>query len=172
MAINLEQADGLETLGNLPADYRHEWRVAGAVEPLSVPGGIFKWYHVHREDAAVLAEIDAEARRLITSVVESGWDMSYGLNFAMIHYSTALAFLITGIWRNHQELWERLYVYDLAACGPFTLVEPGAHDGPSACVWELGVICHERMAWHRYLFTERTHPDKQAWLTDTHAGAV
>lgn len=162
----------LDDLGNLPDEYRHEWRVATPCEALVVPGGIFKWYQVHREGVAVPDVLDAEAREIFRELVESGWDMSYGLNFAMIHYSTAHAFLIAGIWRNHQELWERLYVYDLATDGPFTVAEAGEHDAPAACVWELGVICHERMAWHRYLFTERSITDKQAWLDDTYSGAV
>ena len=45
-------------------------------------------------------------------------------------------------------------------------------NAPGGCVWELGVTCHERMAWHRYLFSERAAADKRAWLEDLYAGPV
>ena len=40
------------------------------------------------------------------------------------------------------------------------------------CVWELGVICHERMAWSRYLFSDGTDEAKGAWLEDEYQGRV
>jgi hypothetical protein len=36
----------------------------------------------------------------------------------------------------------------------------------------LGVICHERQAWQRYLFSARDTAAKRAWLADTYAGEV
>jgi hypothetical protein len=163
----------LDHLGNVPASYQHERRVAEPHEPIVLPHTVFKWYHVHREGAEVPHEMDAEARALIVKEATDGaWTPEYGLNFALLHLSTAQAFLITGIWRSHQELWERIYIKELATPGPFVRFQPDREDAPSACVWELGVICHERMAWHRYLFTSRTEADKRAWLADTYAGQV
>ncbi len=37
----------LDHLGNIPATYRHEWKVATAVDTLVLPDRVFKWYHVH-----------------------------------------------------------------------------------------------------------------------------
>lgn len=163
----------LSDLGNIPAGYYHEWRVAEPREPLVLPGGVFKWYHVHREGSPVAPEMDAEARAVIAEAAASGaWGLEYGLNFALIHVSTAQAFLITGVWRGHQEMWERIYIKDLAQDGPFTRFISSVADEPAACVWELGVICHERMAWHRYLFSGRAEADKRAWLADTYTGRV
>ncbi|MBA2596731.1 MAG: hypothetical protein H0V00_08930 [Chloroflexia bacterium] len=158
-------------LGNVPASYRHEWRVATPREPLVLPRAVFKWYHVHREGSVVPDEMDTEARAEITGAMAGGaWEPSYGLNFALLHLSTAHVFLIAGVWRGHQELWERIYAKELAANEPFTRVDMSGEDAPLGCVWELGVTCHERMAWHRYLFTARTDDDKRAWLTDVYAG--
>jgi hypothetical protein len=163
----------LDHLGNVPPGYRHEWRVAEPHEPVVLPRTIFKWYHVHREGVVVPDEMDAEARALIVKDAAGGaWTAEYGLNFALLHLSTAQAFLIAGIWRGHQEMWERLYIKELETPGPFERFQPLGEDGPGACVWELGVICHERMAWHRYLFTERGEADKRAWLADTYTGPV
>src|SRR6476469_9646326 len=119
----------LSELGNVPLTYTHEWRVAEPHEPLVLPGAIFKWYHVHREGVAIPAAMDAEARAIVTDALAAGhWTPEYGLNFALIHLSTTHAFLIAGVWRGHQELWERIYVYDLAKGGPFVPGEPAGGD--------------------------------------------
>jgi hypothetical protein len=163
----------LEQLGNVPESYRHAWRVAEPHEPIVLPQRIFKWYHVHLDGVAVPDAMDAKARALLTADATSGqWQTEYGLDFALLHLSTATAFLIAGTWRGHQEMWERVYVKDLATGEPFELVQREGEDWPGACVWELGVICHERMAWHRYLFTPRREEDKRAWLADTYTGRV
>ena len=163
----------LDDLGNVPDTYVHEWRVAEPMEALVLPGTVFKWYHVHRVGVPVPAEMDAEAREAIASAIADGdWRPEYGLNFALIHVSTTHAFLIAGVWRGHQELWARIYDKQLAPPIPFTRIAMNPEDNPAACVWELGVICHERMAWHRYLFSGRTEADKRAWLADTYTGQV
>jgi hypothetical protein len=172
MAMNTSTLS-LDHLGNVPAAYEHEWRVAEPRDALVLPGAIFKWYHVHCAGVSVPEAMDTEARALIADASAQGkWSPEYGLNFALIHLSTAHAFLIAGTWRGHQELWERIYYKELALPGPFARIATDGEDAPTACVWELGVICHERMAWHRYLFSGRTEADKRAWLADTYTGQV
>lgn len=125
---------------------------------------------MHREGVPVSPEIDAEARAVVREALEtSAWDPSYGLNFAILHVSTTHAFLLLGVWRGHQELWERVYARDLAG-GSFERVDACREDAPVGCVWEMAATCHERMAWHRYLFSERVETDKRAWLMDCYAG--
>ena len=163
----------LSELGNLPPTYRHAWKVAEPQEPIIVPGAVFKWYHVRDEDMTVPAELDAEARaHIITAAASGEWDLSYGLNIALLHQTRAQAIVIAGVWRGHNELWERIVARELAAAAPLQLVQPAGGATPAACVWEFGVICHERMAWHRYLFSERSDDDKRAWLADTYSGRV
>ena len=172
MSTTVPIAISLSELGNVPSTYQHEWRVATPRTPIGVSGGIFKWYHVHRDGVTVPDALDAEARRVITDGAASGWNLQYGLNFALLHLSTTHAFLIVGTWRGHQELWEKIYAYDLATDGPFTRIDAGGEDTPTDCVWEMGVIHHERLAWHHYLFSERSDTDKRAWIEDTYAGRV
>lgn len=163
----------LQELGNVPVTYQHEWRVATPREPLVLPDAIFKWYHVHRAGGVVPDEMDGEARAVIADALAGGvWDPSYGLNFAVLHLSTAQAFLIAGVWRGHQELWGRIYAKALAPNTPFTRIDTTGEDAPLGCVWELGAICHERLAWTRYLFSDRTAEAKRAWLEDVYAGQV
>lgn len=170
MTTSIALESSLADLGNVSRGYRHEWRVVTPQAPLLLPDTIFKWYHLHRDGVPVSRAMDAEARAEIAdAMANTAWDPSYGLNFAMLHVSTAGAFLLAGVWRGHQELWERIYAKDLATDSPFNRVEVG-EDGPVGCVWELAVTCHERMAWHRYLFSDRSEADKRAWLKDLYAG--
>lgn len=163
----------LTELGAVPPAYRHEWRVATPQTPLALPNAVFKWHHVHREGASIPKAMDAEARSVVAEAMAGGaWDPSYGLNFALLHLSTAHAFLIAGVWRGHQELWARHYVKTLAGSAAFARIDVTGQDAPLACVWEMGVICHERLAWSRYLFSDRTEVDKRAWLEDVYQGRV
>ena len=166
----------LTALGNVPPAYRHEWRVSTPQAPIVIPGNpgaIFKWYHVHREGLPVPEDLDALAREtLIDAATAGAWDLSYGLNIAQLHLSTSHAYLIPGVWRGHQELWQRPYWLELDRSTRFARVDMAGEDAPAACVWELGVIGHERMAWHRYLFSARDAAAKHAWLTDVYSGTV
>ena len=160
-------------LGNVPSRYQHEWRVATPAPPLILPNGVFKWTQVHREGVPVPAAIDAAARLTATEAAASGdWDLSYGLNIAILHISTEHAFLLLGVWRGHQELWLRVYARENAGDASFERAGVTSEDSAGGCVWELGAICHERMAWHNYLFSARTDEDKRAWLEDAYSGRV
>jgi hypothetical protein len=166
-------APSLAHLGDVPLSYRHEWRVATPQAPIVLPNAIFKWYHVHREGIPVTAELDELARAtLIEAAGQGRWGMEYGLNFALLHVSITHAYLLAGVWRGHNELWERIYAKDLATDASFLRVTASEEEGPAACVWEFGAICHERLAWISYLFSDRSEPARQTWLADVYAGRV
>ena len=161
----------LASLGNVPASYRHEWRVVTPTAPLVLPRAIFKWYHVHRDGMPVPPGIDAEARVVVTeALAATAWGPSYGLNFAILHVSTTGAYLLAGVWRGHNELWERVYARQLTPGAVFERIDASGEDAPVGCVWELAATCHERMAWHRYLFSDRGEEAKRAWLDDLYQG--
>ncbi len=125
----------LSHLGVVPASYVHEWREAEPEEPLVTPKAVFKWYHVRREGADVPAALDAEARTLVAEAVAGGtFDVSYGLNFALLHLSTRNAFLIVGVWKGHQEMWERIAVMDVGTSSPLQWQAFDPVDMPAACV--------------------------------------
>ncbi len=163
----------LSDFGNLGAPYEHEWRAADPREPLVLPNAVFKWYHVHRVGETVSEAMDRDGRALIAGAISTGaWNPEYGLNIGLVHLSTTHAFVIAGVWRGRNELWLRHYIKDLSTSEPFARIDVSGEDVPSACVWEMGVLCHERMAWHRYLFSARSDADKQIWLADAYQGRV
>ncbi len=167
-----EGAPALASLGNVPDAYRHHDRVVSPGEPLALPGALLKWYELRPGESIVPLDFRRQARAFLREQAEAGaLEVGYGLGFALLHYSTALAYLIVGAWRDHQELWETLFTYDLARGEGFRRARPGV-DAPTLCVWELGVVDHERAAWIRYLRSARDDDAKQAYLDDRLVGAV
>lgn len=160
----------LAGLGRVPETYRHEQRVAAPGQPLVLPNAVVKWSQVHRAGQPVPEALDSEARTVVAEAFAAGdWDPSYGMTFAILHRSTTHAYLLVGVWRNHQELWQRMYWRDLAG-GGFERTDTSGPDAPVGCVWELAVTCHERMAWHRFLFSDRSEAAKRVWLADVYTG--
>ena len=125
--------DSLDYLGNLPGENTHEWRVATPLEPIVVSGGVFKWYHVHRDGVAVRGDIDAKARAVIADGAQR-WALEYGMNFSLLHQSTTGAYLIVGVWRGHNEWWRDIYAIGLDEQDEFSRNEGGDGLVPSGCV--------------------------------------
>jgi len=73
-------------------------------------------------------------------------------------------------WRNNNELWETVYTKDGQA--DFELSASSAATRATFCVWELGVVGHERQAWTAYLRSPRDTPALAAYLANRFAGAV
>lgn len=151
MGMTVATLPRLGGLGNVPANYAHEWRVATPGEPA----------------------LATEARATVVAALQGGvCRPEYGLGFVLLHVSTSHAFPAVGSWRGHQECWEVIWVKELGEAAPFAILPANGEERPLACVWELAVVCHERMAWHRYLFSARDEAAKRAWLADTYAGTA
>ncbi len=79
---------------------------------------------------------------------------------------------VASAWRNDNELWETVWAKngdEDATFRPWPI--EGSHR-PTFCVWELGAVCHERLAWTRYLCSRRDASARRAYLLDTYEGAV
>ena len=86
--------------------------------------------------------------------------------------SEGFHFLLVGTWRNDNELWETVLAKHADSdpgFGPW-VVEDGHR--PTFCVWELGVVAHERLAWARYLRSARDDGARRAYLDDLLEGEV
>jgi hypothetical protein len=165
-AIEQVALPDLTALGNVPAAYRHHERVVEPGKLLALPGAVLKWYGLHRADRpAPPAFIQAARDYLAREAVAGRLELGYGLGFAILHYSDPLAYLIVGAWRDHQELWETLFIRDLTRAGDFQYAVPGV-SAPTLCVWELAPVWHEREAWTRYLYSSRDTAAKHAYLAD------
>ena len=93
--------------------------------------------------------------------------LSDDLGFVILHRcGPDFYFLITCTWRNDNELWETVWAKTGDADAAFSPWPAAGTHRPAFCVWELGAVCHERLAWSRYLGSERDADARQAYLED------
>jgi hypothetical protein len=155
-------------------DYRHEEKFARCEPSLALDGTILKWYDVAPDDTPVPLAVRAIARRSLRDASRHGELGTLGeLGFVVLHRcSEDFYFLLVCTWRNENELWETVWAKNGAENALF---RPWPTDGghrPTFCVWELGVVGHEREAWTRYLHSERDESAQDAYLRDSFAGVV
>ena len=156
--------------------YRHyakEGRFAGIRE---ADGAHFKLYHLTAPDAPVPGEVaalcDAWFRQTPDAVLDPG-----DCGFVLLHRCGAdFYFLLVSVWRGSNELWEAVWYRhgDMPAFAPFDPAYPDAAGvvRPTFCVWELGIVAHEALAWGRYLASPRDTTALAAWRADTFSGTV
>jgi hypothetical protein len=156
------------------AGYSHAPKVARPGTLVSVGDAILKWYEV----APAGAPVPHDVRELAYDSLCREWQagglrLADDLGFAVLHRcGRDFYFLLVSTWRNDNELWETVLAKQSDEHERF---EPSPVDGPhrpTFCVWELGVVCHERLAWSRYLCSERDDAARSAYLRDTYEGVV
>ena len=133
---------------------------------LEVGDTTLKWYDLAPADAPVPAEIRELARRDLQAAAEDDTlGLSGELGFVILHRcGESFYFLLVCTWRNDNELWETVWAKDGdddPAFRPWSL--EGTHR-PTFCVWELGAVWHEQVAWSKYLRSCRDAAARQAYL--------
>ncbi|HEX4252183.1 MAG TPA: hypothetical protein VH008_30275 [Pseudonocardia sp.] len=113
------------------------------------------------DDAERQAALAAAAQVLpaaTSAPAETGAD-AVRAAFLIVHPGEEGLWVIVAWWRL-DILYQRLYRADLGSV-QLRAVPP---DGPTACVWELLAIDHERRAWVEHVLTDPVHPDPAAYL--------
>jgi hypothetical protein len=109
-----------------------------------------------KEVEAALAAVDQELPRGPRVAAQPA------VAFAIIHLG-ADAFWVIVCWWDLDILYHRLLRADLGSTS-LRRVEP---DGPTACVWELLAIDHERQAWVTSVLMHPEHPDVERYVQST-----
>ena len=114
------------------------------------------------------------ARRGLGDAVRLGeLRLGASLGFVILHRcGESFYFLLVSTWENDNELWETVWAKDGEDDPEF---HPWPLDGthrPTFCVWELGAVAHERLAWSAYLLSDRDDAARHAYLRDAFEGAV
>jgi len=148
--------------------YRHQGKHVTVGTPLLLPGAALKWYAIQSRERPVASEVTALAYDLLTTSSLT----PEGMGFVLLHRcGEDFYFLIVGTWRNDNELWETV-LYKDAVMAHFALFERGSRHLPTFCVWELGSVWHEKLAWERFLTSARDPAAAQVWFDDGFVGAV
>ena len=163
----------LEHAGVHP-DYRHVDKVARAEPGLTLGDTTLKWYDVAPDETPVPLAVRAVARRSLRDACRAGELGTLGeLGFVLLHRcGEDFYFLLVCTWRNENELWETVWAKDGDKDSLFRPWRRDESHRPTFCVWELGVVCHERRAWTEYLLSPRDAAAQAAYLQSTLDGLV
>jgi hypothetical protein len=154
--------------------YRHAPKLARAGSTIALGEAVLKWYDIAPADDPSPDEVRTLARRSLSDGARLGeLRLGDGLGFVILHRcAEGFHFLLAQTWRNDNELWETVWAKDGEG-------DPGFHPWPiqgghrpTFCVWELGAVAHERLAWSRYLRSARDDVARRAYLVDTFEGVV
>jgi hypothetical protein len=155
--------------------YRHAAKHAQPATCLGLGEAVLKWYDIAPPDDPVPADVRALARRALDDAARLGeLELADGLGFVILHRcgTTGFHFLLVQTWRNDNELWETVWAkHDDADPGFHPWPVESGHR-PTFCVWELGAVAHERLAWVAYLGSERDAAARRTYLGDVFEGPV
>ena len=162
----------LEQAGHEPG-YVHDGKLARPEPSIMLGDTVLKWYDIAPDDEPVPLAVRALARRCLRDAVKTGELAIDGdLGFVILHRcGDAFYFLLVSTWRNDNELWETVWAKnaDDALFQPFAI--QSTHR-PTFCVWELGVVAHEREAWTRFLRSSHGEDSRREYLRDCYVGLV
>jgi hypothetical protein len=156
------------------ASYEHRPKVAAAGQSVALGNTLLKWYEIAPEDDPVPPSLSDLARLGLADAARLGELRLDGeLGFVILHRcSEAFHFLLVSTWQNDNELWETVWAKDGGDDPEF---HPWPLEGthrPTFCVWELGVVAYERVAWSRFLRSVRDRDARLEYLRDTYEGVV
>jgi hypothetical protein len=155
-------------------EYRHALKSVSAGRPIELGDAALKWYAIALPDEGVPPEVERLARRSLADAARLGeLRLGSSLGFVVLHRcGGGFYFLLVSTWQNDNELWETVWAKDGDDDPDF---HPWPLEGthrPTFCVWELGAVAHERLAWSAYLLSERDVAARDAYLRDTYEGVV
>lgn len=163
----------LTPLGNVvPEGYRYYEKMTTPSADLVLPTAHLKWYDLYPLDDPITPAQQAEARAFVSEEIQRlGFEGDLG--FVIFHRAGNVLLLLLTTWRNTNEMWESVYFKEVGVPAPYQPL-PIPQDGHKGtyCVWELGVVWHERHAWVRFLSSLRDDAAKLAYLQDKFSGMV
>jgi hypothetical protein len=142
--------------------YRH-------VEKTAVPTGVvgaLKWYDLREEGRDIPTAVRDDARARVEDLVDAG-----DVGFVILHAcGSDVTLLLVNRWRNDNELWEAVFAQ--RGDDPFAPVGDADPTRATFCVWELGIVEAERLAWADLLRGDRDQAALDAYLATTFRGVV
>jgi hypothetical protein len=142
--------------------YRH-------VEKTAVPTGVtgnLKWYDLREEHREITAAVRADAAARVEAL--AGPD---DVGFVILHACGAdVTLLLVNRWRNDNELWEAVFAQ--RGDEPFASVGDADPTRATFCVWELGIVEAERLAWADLLRGAHDQAALDDYLAKTFQGVV
>src|SRR6266545_2966447 len=169
---SVEDIPHLGAFGNVvPEGYAYTKKLVTPGQDLSLPNAYLKWYDIRPLEVEITPEQVAESRAFVAAEAQR-LKFVNELGFVLLHRAGPVLLLLLTTWRNTNELWESVYVKDVARPGAYDLLDFETSHWGTFCVWELGPVWHERHAWVRFLSSKRDEAAKLAYLNDRFSGLV
>jgi hypothetical protein len=152
----------------------HASKLARPGQSVALGDAILKWYEIAPAHEPVPAAVADLARLGLADAARLG-ELRLGgsLGFVILHRcADGFYFLLVATWENGNELWETVWAKDGDRDPEFHPWPIEGSHRPTFCVWELGVVGHERAAWTRYLLSGPGREASLAYLRDTYEGVV
>lgn len=170
----IPQIPNLARLGNVvPEGYRYYQKTVTHRDGLALPNAYLKWYDLYSLDAEITPDQSSHARSFLHSEVVAGkLDLQDNLGFVILHRAGSSLLLLVTTWRNTNEMWLSSYYKPATQPSPYLPFVYDTDHRATYCVWELGIVWHERNAWVRFLSSERDNEAKLAYLNDHFSGQM
>ncbi len=162
----------LENIGNL-GDYEHEPRLAAPVGLVTDPALILKFYTMFKEaKGPIIDSIINNAKKFLQEQIKNRKiNPLTGLGFAILSEDilNVARWDVGGVVLRNQ-----LYGYEMndSPYKPISYFNLDINEDSAFCIWELGIVHHERGAWKKYLQSNRIEKDKKRYLSDTIIGRL
>ena len=170
----IHQIPNLATHGNVvPEGYSYYQKAVTPRDGLILPNAYLKWYDLYPPDTHITQNQLSEARTFIHAEVQAcRLDLQDNLGFVILHRAGSALLLLVTTWRNTNEMWLFSYYKPARHADPYQRFVYDTEHRATYCVWELGIVWHERNAWVRFLSSPRDDQAKLAYLNDHFSGWV
>ncbi len=140
---------------------------------LNLQDASLKWYNLYPPESVISHEQIMESKDFIRSEIRSGkLNFENELGFIILHKAGDYLLLLITTWRNTNEMWESIYFKKAAGEDLYKPMKFKSDHKGTYCVWELGIVWHERNAWVRFIKSKKDNKSKLAYLNDQFSGEV
>lgn len=169
-----EKIPGLSELGNIiPERYLYHKKKITPGALLKLAGACLKWYELYPPEADFTREQVQETRKFIETEAEaSRLKLENELGFVILHRAGDYLLLLITTWRNTNEMWETVYLKKAGESENFIPVKFKSDHKETYCVWELGIVWHERNAWVSFIESKRDEEAKLIYIDDLFTGVI
>jgi len=148
----------IEQLGNIK-NYKHEPRTARAQGLVTNPKLVLKLYSMAKSLHPTERTIYYTGKILENKIDEGEIKPLIGLGFAILSEDM----LNVARWDTEYPIVLKNQIYGFERS--VDSLEPlNINDVGSFCIWELGIINHEKEAWKKYLQSEKSELDKEGYI--------
>ena len=172
--LNEKGVRNITELGNIiPEAYTYYKKKIEPGSQLKLSTASFKWYNLYPYDSIITSGQVSESKEFIENEVKSGkLKFENELGFVILHRAGDYLLLLITTWRNTNEMWESVYFKKVDEDGVYKPMEfKTVHKG-TFCVWELGIVWHERNAWVKLINSKRDPESKLSYMSDLISGEV